>query len=195
MTALTVGHELACLIVRGYKTAETKNTAVLKNLCGRYVVLYAKLLPMESLPAQSHQLIEELRRHWPDTSDVMMNSPWPEGYENSGGHVWALVLLGETVTKTCCSRPCTHDLEPLAGEHVSLLFWCTRQRLCVHQNWKFKHATRILDVIMLQYPVKVRPMPGMYEQSVPVTAIPLGGLNIWQRGALLRSIRQNKLDG
>jgi hypothetical protein len=35
-------------------------------------------------------------------------------------------------------------------------------------------ATRILYVIMLDYPVnlKVRPMPGMWVQSAPVTAIP-----------------------
>jgi hypothetical protein len=43
--------EYACLIVRGYKTAETKMSAHLKKMCGRYVVLYAKQLPvMESLP-------------------------------------------------------------------------------------------------------------------------------------------------
>ena len=30
----------------------------------------------------------------------------------------------------------------------------------------------ILDVIMLDYLVKVRPMPGMWVQLVPVTAIP-----------------------
>ena len=65
------------------------------------------------------------------------------------------------------------------------------KHLCVHQNWKFKYATRILDVIMLQYPVKVRPMPGMWIQSIPVTAIPWGGMNIGQRGALLSSIQQD----
>jgi hypothetical protein len=43
---------------------------------------------------------------------------------------------------------------------------------------------------MLQYPVKVRPMPGMWIQSIPVTAIPWGGMNIGQRGALLSSIRE-----
>ena len=52
-----------------------------------------------------------------------------------------------------------------------------------------RKATRILDVIMLQYPVKVRPMPGMWIQSIPVT-IPWGRMNIWQRGALLSSIRE-----
>jgi hypothetical protein len=48
---------------------------------------------------------------------------------------------------------------------------------------------------MLQYPVKVRLMPGMWIQSIPVTAIPLGGMNIGQRGALLSSIREGWLDG
>jgi len=65
------------------------------------------------------------------------------------------------------------------------------QTLVCAPDWKFKHATHILDVIMLQYPVKVRPMPGMWIQSIPVTAIPWGGMNIGQHGALLSSIRQD----
>jgi hypothetical protein len=52
--------------------------------------------------ATSPELIDELRRHRPDVSDVMMNSPWPQGCENSDGHAWALMLLGENVTKECC---------------------------------------------------------------------------------------------
>jgi hypothetical protein len=40
------------------------------------------------------------------------------------------------------------------------------------------------------YPVKVRPMPGTWTQSIPVTAIPWGRMNIGQRGALLSSIRE-----
>ena len=96
VTALAVAHEYACLIVRGYKTAETKKTAHLKKMCGRYVVLYAKQLPakeqhrppcmIERLPATSPERMDELRRHWPDVSDVMiamMNSPWTQGCENS----------------------------------------------------------------------------------------------------------------
>ena len=67
VTALAVAHEHACLIVRGYKTAETKKTAHLKKMYGRYAVLYAKHLPakehhrppcmMERLPATSPELI------------------------------------------------------------------------------------------------------------------------------------------
>ena len=189
LTALPVAHEYACLIVRGYKTAETRMTTHLKNMCGRYIVLYAKLIDVIS--GHWPELIDDLRRHWPDASDVMFNSPWPLTYEKSDGHAWALVKLGETVTKTCCGAPCTHDLELLATEDVSSHSWCTRKHLCVHQNWKFKHATRILDVIMFRYPVKVRPMPGMWIQSIPVTAIPWGGMNIEQRGVLLSSIRQD----
>ncbi len=56
--------------------------------------------------------------------------------------------------------------------------------VCTEKNGKFKHATRIFEVIMLQYSEKVRPMPGMWIQSIPVTAIPWGGMNIGQRGAL-----------
>ena len=50
-------------------------------------------------------------------------------------------------------------IDPLASDcDVSSQTWCTRKNLCVPQNWQFRHATRILDVI---YPVKVRPIPGM----------------------------------
>ena len=48
-----------------------------------------------------------------------------------------------------------------------------------------------LDVIMLKYPLKMRPMPGMWVQSVPVTAIPWGGMNTEQRNTLQRSVRQD----
>jgi hypothetical protein len=41
---------------------------------------------------------------------------------------------------------------------------------------------------MLEYPLKVRPMPGIWVQSVPVTA---GGMNTEQRNTLQRSIRQD----
>jgi hypothetical protein len=61
---------------------------------------------------------------------------------------WALVQLGETVTKECCARPCTLDCEQLAAEDVSSPHWCTHKHLSVHQNqWKFKYVIRILDVI------------------------------------------------
>ena len=87
LTALAVAHEYACLIVRGCKTAETRTTSQLKDMCGLYIVLYAKQLPlMESLPAKSPKLIDELRQHWPDASDVIFNSPWPLARENSDGH-------------------------------------------------------------------------------------------------------------
>jgi hypothetical protein len=45
----------------------------------------------------------ELRQDWPEVSDVsmMLNSPWTEGCERSDGYAWALVLVGESVTKTC----------------------------------------------------------------------------------------------
>jgi len=44
---------------------------------------------------------------------------------------------------------------------------------------------------MLKYPLKMRPMPGMWVQSVPVTAIPWGGMNTEQRNTLQRSVRQD----
>ena len=66
------------------------------------------------------------------------------------------------------------------------------QELVCTPDWEFQHATRILDVIMLEYPaLKVRPMPGIWGQSVPVTAIPWGGMNTEQRNTLQRSIRED----
>ena len=54
-----------------------------------------------------------------------------------------------------------------------------------------EHCPEVLDVIMLKYPLKMRPMPGMWVQSVPVTAIPWGGMNTEQRNTLQRSVRQD----
>ena len=56
---------------------------------------------------------------------------------------------------------------------------------------KTRCAVHILDVIMLKYPLKVRPIPGIWVQSVPVTAIPWGGMNTEQRNTLQRSVRQD----
>jgi hypothetical protein len=126
LTALAVTHEYACLSVRGYKTTETKMTAHLKKMCGRYVAMYAKQLSrMERLQSQLGSLTDKLRLHFPDTSDEIMNSQWPQACENSDRHTWALVQLGETVTKTCCGTPCTHDWEPTTTEEVSS-HWISR---------------------------------------------------------------------
>jgi hypothetical protein len=127
-----------------------------------------------------------------DRGSMMLNSPWPEGCERSDGCAWALDLVGETVTKTCCRGAFTHDRVPQASDcDVSSQTWCTRKNLCVPQNWQFRHATRILDVIMLDYPIQVRPMPGMWVQSVPVTAIPWGRMKTEQRNLVIRSIRKH----
>ena len=105
-----------------------------------------------------------------------------------------LVLVGETVTKECHPgrRACRCDCPAhTANSNVSSNTWCTRKNLCVPRNWEFLHATHILDVIMLKYPLKVRPIPGIWVQSVPVTAIPWGGMNTEQRNTLHRSVRQD----
>jgi hypothetical protein len=44
---------------------------------------------------------------------------------------------------------------------------------------------------MLHYPVEVRPMPGMWVQSVPVTAIPWVRMKTEQRNLVIRSIRKD----
>jgi hypothetical protein len=83
----------------------------------------------------------------------------------------------------CCDCP-VHTTDSIVSSNT----WCTRKNLCVPQSWEFQHATRILDVIMLEYPLKVCLMPGIWVQSVPVTAIPWGGMNTEQHNTLQRSI-------
>jgi hypothetical protein len=139
-------HEYACLMVRGYKTAETKKTAHLKNMRGRYIVLY---VTEGRLPRTGHcDLVDALRQDWPEVNDVSIKTCHP-------------------------GRVCRCDCPAhTTDSSVSSNTWCTRKNLCVPRNWEFQHATRILDVIMLEYPLKVRLMPGIWVQSVPVTAIP-----------------------
>jgi hypothetical protein len=45
---------------------------------------------------------------------------------------------------------------------------------------------------MLDYLVKVRLIPGMWVQSVPVTAIPWGRMKTEQRNIVIRSIRKDE---
>ncbi len=95
LTTLPLKYEYGCL------TAETKTTAHLKTMRGRYIVLY---VTEGRLPEPDHRdLVDALRQNWPEVSDVsmMLNSPWPEGCEQSAGCAWALVLVWETVTKEC----------------------------------------------------------------------------------------------
>jgi hypothetical protein len=76
------------------QVAETKKTAHLKNMRRRYIVLYVLQMPPAStegrLPQTGHPVVDELRQHWPEVSDVsmMLNSPWPEGCERSDGCAW-----------------------------------------------------------------------------------------------------------
>jgi hypothetical protein len=44
---------------------------------------------------------------------------------------------------------------------------------------------------MLDYPVKVRLMPGLWVQSVPVTDIPWGLMKTEQHNFVIRSIRKH----
>ena len=57
-------------MARGYKTAETKTTAHLKNMRGRYIVLYVS---EGRLHEPDHRdLVDDLRQNWPEVSDVSM---------------------------------------------------------------------------------------------------------------------------
>jgi len=133
--------------------------------------------------------------HKTGRSDVsaMLKSPWPEGCKQSAGSSWALVLMGETVTKECHSQACCCDClaHGTDNDDSSPNALCYRKNLCVPHNWQFKHATRILEVTMLQHPLKVHPMPGNWVQSVPVTAIPWESMNTVQRNTFERSIRES----
>ena len=145
--------------------------------------------------ARTNHPYSQTRPHLQTSVTHRRNSP--EGCEDSAGCAWALVLVGETVIKECHpGRACRCDCPAhTADSNVSSNTWCTRKNLCVPRNWAFQHAPRILDVIdlviMLEYPLKVRPMPGIWVQSVPVTAIPWGGMNTEQRNTLQRSIRED----
>ena len=82
------------------------------------------------LSQTSHcDLVDALRQDWPEVSDVsmMLNSPWPEGCERRAGCGWALVLVGETVTKKCHpGRPC--GWECAGGDADSGRVLCSRVR-------------------------------------------------------------------
>ena len=103
------------------------------------------------------------------------------------GHVVRSSIIVQPGDRGSASATVAHT----HNSNVSSNTWCTRKNLCVPRNWEFRHATRILDVIMLKYPLKMRPMPGMWVQSVPVTAIPWGGMNTEQCNTLQRSVRQD----
>ena len=63
LMALPVAYEYACLMVRGYKTAETKKTAHLANMRGRYLLVY---VTEEKLPQTGHcDLVDALRQDGP----------------------------------------------------------------------------------------------------------------------------------
>jgi hypothetical protein len=52
-------------------------------------------------------------------------------------------------------------------------------------------AYKTAETKKTDYPVKVRPMPGMWVQSVPVTAIPWVSMNTEKRILVIRSIRKD----
>jgi hypothetical protein len=56
----------------------------------------------------------------------------------------------------------------------------------LHGPFDFAEVIPCRPAIRLQgnYPVKVRPIPGMFVQSVPVTDIPLGGMKAEQHDLL-----------
>ncbi len=94
-----------------------------------------------------------------------------KSHHTNGQSHWIYV---RPVHATQMAHPPTCKPELVSYSNVSSNTWYTRKNLCVPRNWAFQHATRILDVIMLEYPLKVRLMPSIWVQSVPVTAIPWG---------------------
>jgi hypothetical protein len=83
-------HEYGCLMVRRYKTVETKKPVHFKNIRGRYIVLYVSQMPPASTKGRlkrTDNLMDEQRQNWPEVSDVsmMLNLPWPVGCERSDG--------------------------------------------------------------------------------------------------------------
>ena len=98
--------------------------------------------------------------------------------ENSDGHAWALVHLGETVTDTCCGKPCftipVHSQTLVCAQELEVQARNTYIRRD-HASIPGESASNAWHV----------------DKSIPVTVIPWGGMNIGQHGASLSSIRQD----
>ena len=153
--------------------------------------LYAKKLPLptdqEHVERRSKvlaNLLKELQKWWQGV-DVSIFHP-PAGFESCDGSVWALLELGETASKTCCTRPTANGRASTPCTHsfvcVNTDTWSPpRRELCIPADRPFIHATRILDVVVLKHPVPVSTMGGVFKHRLPITAIPLSTMNSQQR--------------
>ena len=51
--------------------------------------------------------------------------------------------------------------------------WCpARKELCIGKERKFTHALQLLEPIMLNFPVQVSPMAGLFHHKIPLSAVP-----------------------
>ena len=180
---LSVEYVYACLIVNGYKRGETRDTRHVAACNGIYVALYAQ---QEQISGPGmHEMLTMLREVWPDISQTALEC------EYKADTVWALVEIGDTYSKSCCTkkllgntivlRPCVHECGGVEGQA-----WCpARKELCIGKERKFTHATQLLAPIMLNFPVQVSPMAGLFHHKIPLSAVPTDKmtaqqLHVWQ---------------
>ena len=202
LSILPVEHEYACLFIRRLKTAETQSSKHVCNLGGRYVGLYAKKLPLateqEKWAGRQNilaKLLNEVKKWWPGVNASIFDPP--PGFQSCDGTVWALLELGETASKTCCTRPtangraCTPCTHSFVGAYTDT--WSpTRRELCIPADRPFIHATRILDVVLLKHPVPVCTMGGVFKHRIPISAIPLTTMSSQQRHVWEHTVSLNR---
>lgn len=180
---LSVQFVYACLIVNGYKRGETRDTRHVAACKGIYVALYAQ--HQQHGGPGMHEMLTMLREVWPDIPQTALEC------EYRAGTIWALVEIGDTYSKSCCtkklqsgkmvSRPCVHECAGVKGQA-----WCpARKELCIGKERKFTHATQVLEPIMLNFPVQVSPMAGLFHHKIPMSAVPTDRmtaqqLHVWQ---------------
>ena len=180
---LSVEYVYACLIVNGYKRGETRDTRHVAACKGIYVALYAQQQQLGG-PGM-HEMLTMLREVWPDIPHTAL------ACEYKAGTVWALVEIGDTHSKSCytkklqssniVSKPCAHECAVVEGQ-----VWCPARRdLCIGKERKFSHATQLLAPIMLNFPVQVSPMAGLFHHKIPLSAVPTDRMtaqqfNLWQ---------------
>ena len=131
-------------------------------------------------------LLMEIQEWCPGVTSSTFDTP--EGLENCDGSVWALLEVGETASKTCCARvtphgraaiPCKHSFQQVGAMKDG---WSpTRKELCIPPDRRLIHATRILDIVQLKYPVQVSTVGGVFNHRIPMSAIPLSTMSSQQR--------------
>ena len=176
MIAVSIDFWFAVSIVHQVKTAESRNSRHVANLCGKYFLLYACKQPSSMDP----NVLSQIQQFCPPSalSQVLQGAPygWPDCC------VWALVEAGETVSKLFPDTgPCpVHEKTGWHPGPAELVMPSTRP---------FQHATRLKDVMLLRHNVCARPNgSGPFHVNIPLSAIPMDKMDSRQMERLRRSV-------